>query len=162
MAACQTRVDARSANATAPPRQCEITRGAWCLLVGNYTVEAVETDEDVTIWEISRPTWHDETLRILEPATCLAASGIEPVVTEQSELYDHNGVAWLSVVVRVADNELCDLRLLIPAVDENDTEAHQASEDLGWLISTKIGICFPSISCTEIRVSNYYRNIFDF
>ena len=128
----------------APARECEFERGSWCLLQGSYKVEFLGINNPPSnLWTISEDYWEDETVKIIEPLLCRdhPADIVKEISRQKKEVFKET---WDEIVVRLKEDETCDLRILSPEKSK--------SLAIKNFLRAQIAICLKSNSYCEMDV----------
>ena len=137
-----------------PPLECTYDRGAWCLTGGNPQVQTNIDVEGSTLWPFERSYWTEGAGFILEPATCSVAKSNRTEVLETNQPYSFDGKKWNTVVVRLNDDGLCDLRLIVPQTETGSSAVQR-------MLPTVIAICTEKMRCSNNLLASKNIPIFD-
>lgn len=133
----------------APPRDCEVVRGAWCILASSISFEH-ERPRDSPFrskWTLRGRYWRDKPLVILEPGGCRTGVSDAAKVLSVSPSVLWEGKQWKSYVVRLKSDGSCDLKILSP---QNDPLGSAFSASL-----TEIRVC-SSVRCDGVVLAQHF------
>lgn len=105
-----------AANA-APPIECELRHGAWCITDGAYEIYRRLVQDSVydRVWTLRGQFRSESKLVILEPNGCTdGESDVQSLVGFQHR-YEWSGRNWDRAQIRLKSNGTCDLTVLFPA-----------------------------------------------
>lgn len=141
---------AAKADQREPPLKCEINRGAWCIVKGVDNINfSIVKDERLNRWSIWDSYWQKEVGIVLESFGCVDASAdsIEVFKVNSNVLWE--GRLWREVVVKLRNDNSCNLRLFVSMEDSNFR--NKAATGLGGAIA----ICISGRTCTENILATY-------
>lgn len=127
--------------ASAPPLRCEFTQKSWCLFYGNRLFDKKKIDTDTTIWRLAEDFWRDNPGIIIEPNSCRTKKADEVRVLDDIKTVNFEGRLWSEAEISLVKSGECNLKLLIPAGDDDLFVSR--------FIPTTIGVCFEGKLCTD-------------
>jgi hypothetical protein len=127
-----------------PPLQCEISRGAWCIIKGVGEIRLEEgRDGKWNKWTIVDRYWNREVGLIFEEISCAdtEADRIE-IVHVRSNVRWEQGL-WNEATVSLRKDGSCELRLMVPVSDQEFRKKAASS------LSGHIAACLPGRPCAD-------------
>jgi len=132
-----------------PPLECEIFRGAWCILSGSYELTLSHVaNRPLYQWSMTESHWRSEAGLILESAFCPKRHADVIQVVRVSERFEWSGKHWRQVVVRLTSDGACELQLLAPARELAPLDMAASA------LSTHIAACFVNKPCTDHLIAD--------
>lgn len=108
----------------APPIECELRLGAWCITDGAFEINRRLAQDSVhdRVWTLRGQFRPESKLVILEPNGCSGGeSDIQSLVGFQHG-YEWSGQKWDRAGIRLKSNGTCDLTVLFPAYSGDPLE----------------------------------------
>lgn len=102
-----------AAIALEPPAECDISRGAWCIIGSGYTITySGIPGEEYSQWTIYADYWASEPAVIIESDGCRKDSADDNslIASNNNALLDDK--LWREVVVQLGTDGSCTLRLM--------------------------------------------------
>jgi hypothetical protein len=136
-----------------PPLQCEISRGAWCIVKGIGEIRFAKIpNSEWNKWTVNDDYWHRRVGIILEKASCpeTVADTVEIVQVRSNVRWEGN--LWREAVIQLRKDRRCQLRLMVP-LDDLSFQKKAASSLTG-----SVAACIAGMACTDnILSTKVYR-----